>query len=703
MKQIYLILLFVVASMGLTYGQYYYLPFVNAGQNPGGLNTDDENPSGVIAPLGWSEVIASGGTTWSAAQTIPFTFDFNGNSYTSYSVSPYGVVTFTSNPAVNPGNTPAALPDANIPDNSICAWGLDLSGGNDNVMSKTFGSAPNRQHWLLWVSASWPGLAGTGWAYWGIVMEESSNKVYVVDARNFDDANNVGPGLSIGLQYSSSSALMVNGSPNVTSQNLATGGNGSDASDNTYYMFAPGTQPANDIIVNGTTLPDFVETGNAVDITGGLTNLGASTLSSYTLNYSVNNGTPVSENKTASVNSLASTNFAHGTQWTPTASGTYTIKVWTSSPNGMMDGDPTNDTATTTIDVVDTIIQRMPLYEVFTSSTCGPCLAGNANYHGVVQNFPDEYVSIKYQVYWPSTGDPYCTEEVISRVGYYGINSVPRMEIDGGWDQNASSFTSGLHQQAYANPSFVALDVEYELDEETQTVEYNYTIESFVDLGNARLRVAVIEEETFDNVRINGETEFLEVMKKMLPDENGTFVQLDAGAVISDSGSYTFNGDYRLPPSARDIPGAGWNYIGVDHSIEHSIEEFDDLYVIAWLQNDANLEVHQAAVGTYRDTTSQGGGGTGFAELASVTSFNMFPNPSSAGTDITVSLELSQANNMAIEVFDVVGSRVLALPRVDYTAGSHQIYVNTSSLRAGTYFVSLVSDEGRSVRPLVIK
>ena len=68
------------------------------------------------------------------------------------------------------------------------------------------------------------------WSYWSIVLEESSNKFYIVDQRHGASA---APLVTAGLQINSSSALMIAGSPSTS--NLA----GSDPSpaDNRYYEF----------------------------------------------------------------------------------------------------------------------------------------------------------------------------------------------------------------------------------------------------------------------------------------------------------------------------------------------------------------------------------------------------------------------------------------------------------------------------------
>lgn len=170
MKKIYFVLSLAMITTLATAQSYYVLPAINAGVNPGGLHDDPEQPSGALTPLGWTEIMTSTATDqWSPAQTIPFSFDFNGQPETGYVVSNTGVVTFTTTAITVPSSTNGTLPDATIPPKSICAWGLDLSGANDAILTQTFGTAPNRQHWIMFASATIPGTSGNNWTYWAVV------------------------------------------------------------------------------------------------------------------------------------------------------------------------------------------------------------------------------------------------------------------------------------------------------------------------------------------------------------------------------------------------------------------------------------------------------------------------------------------------------------------------------------------------------
>ncbi|NCZ95507.1 MAG: hypothetical protein EBZ16_08300 [Flavobacteriia bacterium] len=176
--------LVAIVTLGMSaQAQYYYLPSTTNG-NPGGLNADSEYPVGGGLSTTWTSISSPGASTpqWSSINAVPFAFNFNGSAVTHYKVSTSGVLTFDTAATTPPPYTKAALPNANIPDKSVCIWGLAGPGANDIIVKKTFGTAPNRQHWVFF--ASYDAYGSSCWTYWSIVMEETSNKIYVVDQRN---------------------------------------------------------------------------------------------------------------------------------------------------------------------------------------------------------------------------------------------------------------------------------------------------------------------------------------------------------------------------------------------------------------------------------------------------------------------------------------------------------------------------------------
>jgi hypothetical protein len=685
MKKFSFLLTMMVCAAFSMQAQYYQIPFPNANTNPGSINADAEYPSGGGLPAGWVTFGNPSATpAWSANQSIPFSFNFNGAPVTSYKVSNSGVLTFDVATALAaPSFTRAALPNAAIPNSSVCIWGLGGIGANDYIISKTFGTAPNRQHWIQFSSYGYGSTAsdGSNFCYWSIVLEETTNRIHVVDNRSggYAGTNKV----SIGVQINAGSAVSVAGSPDVTA--LAT--TDPTPADNSYYSFIYGTQPAFDLTVTQINVNSYLAAGN-VNVTGTIRNLGTTTITGLTINYKIDGGAAVSSVLNGlSIAPFATYNFTHPTPWNATI-GNHTVECYATLLNGSNpDANPADDSKIKSVSVMSEFVQRLPLYEIFSSSTCGPCKPGNENFAAIVAPKPKaEYVKVKYQQDFPGTGDPYCTTEAVNRRGYYAINSIPRMEIDGGWDGNASSFTTALYDASRAVPANYKLTGEYNVVNKTITAKARFS--PLFNAAGAKLYVAVLENQTDNNVKSNGETLFLDVMKKMIPTDAGTTLpNVSIGSWDSLSFNYTFNGNYRLPTD-----GAAANRI--NHASEHSIEEFTDLYVIAWIQG-ADKQVYQAA-----NLTSLTPLNTSDLSNA-VKQVSVYPNP--AADFFQVDIAMNNSEKVLATLIDATG-RIIESRQLQTNVGNNTMRFETSSLSNGVYHLMIFdAKKNASVHEVIVR
>ena len=405
MKKLLLALLTV--AFGLTaQAQYYHLS--GASGNPNNINQEDsEYPVSGGLPSTWSSILsaAQSAGTYSSTQSIPFNFLFNGDTVTTYRVSNTGILTFSqaNTPANNSGGTAVSLASSNVPDSSICVLGINGSGSNDAIAKATFGTSPNRQHWVMFSSYSGTGTSGSHWTYWSIVMEESTNNIYIVDQRTAAFTGS----LNLGVRVSSTVIDSLNG---VASQST----NAADRSDNTHYTFIQGVQP--DYEMGGVSLnvsPYLGLNTAPYTIEADFVNNGAQTLTSATFNYSIDGGTPVTSSLSSfSIASGSTGTLSSGTNWNPSTTGSYELKAWLSGLNGSNnDQNTANDTVSLTVQVVTALTQRYPVYETFTSSTCAPCTPANSTMEALFALNEGEHNSIKYQMSWPGTGDPYYFSE----------------------------------------------------------------------------------------------------------------------------------------------------------------------------------------------------------------------------------------------------------------------------------------------------
>jgi hypothetical protein len=507
-----------------------------------------------------------------------------------------------------------------------------------------------------------------------MVLEETSNKIYVVDQRN----SCTGATLSIGIQVNSTTAYSVAGSPSVAIQ----ASTDATAADNKYYEFIPGVQLANNFIGNEVTVDDFLVLGQApFTMTAKFLNGGSNAITSATLNYRVNGGTPVSGTvSTLNVASAATTTLTHPQAWTPSAVGTYTVDFWTSNPNGQADSDPSNDTVTKQVVVVNSIAVRRPLIEVFSSSTCAPCAPANTTFKNLMDaQTAGDYNYIKYQMSWPGTGDPYYTLEAAAKRTLYGVNSVPNAQIDGGWNGHAGQITQPILNQYKGVPSFMNLAGYYTVDAATKKVDMVINTTPLVSTNKAlSLQVAIYEKSTTQNVKSNGETVFYKVMKKLVPDANGTALSnLTDGVMQTANLSYTFNGSYTLPINAS---------APVDHATAHTVEDFTDLGVMVWIQDMATKEIYQSV-----DLTASGIG-MGEDGLRSV---RLFPNPAS---DL-VRVDLSKvAGSCSYRLINAMGQSLAS----GSAEGGSELVLSLAQWSSGLYFVQVEAEGSVQTLPLQV-
>jgi hypothetical protein len=642
--------------------QYYFNTYTTPGMNPGGLNNDAEYPVGGGLDPSWTVIQApSANPVWSSAQTIPFPFDFNGSPVTQFKVSNSGVLTFDIAAATAPPFATSALPAANIPDNSVMAWGIQGTGTNDNIVWKTFGSAPNRQVWVFFTSYTF----NTFYTYWSIVLEETTNKIYVVDQRSSGTLTN----LAVGIQTNNATAFAVNSGNNNVSSIAATD---PTPADNAYYEFIPGTRPNYDMSATTETVPAYLILNQApFNIATSFINFGAMNVNSYDMNYSINNGPAVAGNiGSLNVATNGTTNGIHPTGWSPAATGTYNLKVWASNINGNPDDNMMNDTLSFTAIVVDTLVTRHACMEVFTSSTCGPCVAGNINMETNVIPNVQNYTVIKYQQDFPGSGDPYSTTQSVNRRLYYNINSIPRMEIDGQWDGNAASLTVPIFNSYQQLPAFMDItigNVYYAGNNVVVAAQINPWI-NYVG-NNFSYHIVVVEKQTVNNVGSNGETSFENVMMKMVPNENGTAV-----SSLQQANPININ---------QTINMAGTN-----------VEEMQDLRVVIFVQDNTTKEILQSA---WSDVP------VGINENNPESAIRaVFPNP--ANTQVSMTFNMDNAQTVNWTMTNIVGQQVTGASNVAANAGQNTININTADLAEGIYFLNLqVGDRMYTERVVITK
>ena len=237
--------------------------------------------------------------------------------------------------------------------------------------------------------------------------------------------------------------------------------------------------------------------------------------------------------------------------------GTYSLSVNIEAVNDIEDDDPLNNTLTKNIDIIRAGVQRIPMIEHFSSSTCNPCVNVNTQMQYIIDNNPGKFTYTKYPMNWPGVGDPYFTEECASRSLYYTILGVPQLTLNGELMEPSMPISQIQLDNQYNIPAYAEIKGSFNIAGNILTAKIDFM--SIEDLS-ANAFVTVNEKETHDNAMSNGETDFHHIFMKFLTDENGDDINISGG-------------EYQHMELSYDLSST-------------NIEEIDDLEVAAWIQYD---------------------------------------------------------------------------------------------------------------------
>ncbi|MBN2175513.1 MAG: T9SS type A sorting domain-containing protein [Bacteroidales bacterium] len=168
---------------------------------------------------------------------------------------------------------------------------------------------------------------------------------------------------------------------------------------------------------------------------------------------------------------------------------------------------------------------------------------------------------------WPGSGDPYYTAEGGVRRTWYGVTWVPWLVGDGEFVNTDIGSVNAKFNESIAQPGLLDIASTHSLDGTVMNITTN--VLPFANFSNFKIVINVFEYLTTENASTNGETEFENVMMKMVPDANGTNTDL------TDRVPYTIQQSVNL---------SGTN-----------VEEWEDLGVMVIIQDNADKVVYQSA------------------------------------------------------------------------------------------------------------
>lgn len=301
------------------------------------------------------------------------------------------------------------------------------------------------------------------------------------------------------------------------------------------------------------------------------------------------------------------------------------------------------------------IYAKKPLIEVFTSSTCPPCASYNPVLKDILDNYPGEYSLIKYQMNWPSAGDPYYTVSGGVRRAFYGANVVPSVYSNG---KNGNIEYNSQFESLTTAQSPINLEITYAEISGTKVLVETSITSSVGQKSGLTYHVVLVEKITSANRTTNGEIRFENVMMNIL--ENGYGVKLDT--LVAE-----------VPqPFSHEFEMSGTN-----------VEELSDLGIVIFLQDDWTRDVKQSEMAFNIHIV-------GVQDNPKVL-YDIYPSPS-RGT-----FQLSNIENAEVKVFNLGGQLMSSFSNVL----ENQV-LNIHELTNGTYIIHVKEDNKTGVKKLVV-
>lgn len=221
---------------------------------------------------------------------------------------------------------------------------------------------------------------------------------------------------------------------------------------------------------------------------------------------------------------------------------------------------------------------KKPLVEIFTSSTCPPCVGANRYMDSLLDLREGSYSLIKYQMNFPGNGDPYYTAECGQRRQFYNVSGVPSVFVNS--VKLTGTFDITNLDAEIAKTTELKLELTANVNQDSiVTVSARIIPQKNYNEG-LTLQLQIVEETTTGNSSTNGERYFSNVLMKAYPDAKGT-----ALSALEINKEVTIN-----------------NTIDLKNT---KIESVHDLSLVAFVQDTSTKEIVQSemvAVGHFLTT-----------------------------------------------------------------------------------------------------
>lgn len=427
-------------------------------------------------------------------------------------------------------------------------------------------------------------------------------------------------------------------------------------------------------------------------VRGVIINSGSVSITGFTAAFSIDNGAVTTETFSGLniiTTAAYSFNFTGAALFSST--GSHTIKVWTSMPNGSADATPYNDTVKETVIVLQFAPPKIALLEEFNGEWCGYCPDGDYKAQLDVDSFPSQVLAIAYH-----TIDPLTISEGTSLDGFFNQFGTPSAMIDRYQFKWLTGVPSGRPwydvtyerlqmvspvEVVFSNYQYDSLTKQYSMD-----VSANFYGEAS---GNFQMDLVITEDSIFDSGQHN-------YYDDGTIDSTSPFV--DAGDPIVN---YAHNHVARIVVSApsstipTSIPTSGGSYTATFAGMLSSTWNAHEIHYIGMVYKKSNDPENSQVLNS---------GALGLATLSPPMHEQSFPlsvYPNPMNDFSLINFTLGHSSPVKLLIYDAYGCVRRIQLQKELASGMHQVAWNGkddagNELASGIYFIVLTNGSSAS-------
>lgn len=433
--------------------------------------------------------------------------------------------------------------------------------------------------------------------------------------------------------------------------------------------------------------------GNNVSFSGTIFNAGSSAITSGTITYTADGGSPVSYNLPAGTNiaPFSSYDFTITPAYSIPSLGEHNIDIAV-----VVSGDASsgNDEMSTVVVGASFIPNRIITFEEGTGTWCGWCPRGAVFMDSIFGAYPNTTALIAVHNADPMTLTAYDNGVSGSIGGYPSVLVDRKVEMD-------PSDLFLAYDQHFNDFGFANLSVTKSYDVASRNISVDVTVNPAVDLiGNYRLALVLTEDGVTGTGSTWNQTNYYSSASQNLPLQGaGHNWQTEPASVPAAQMKYDFvaryiSGGYTgqsgsLPASMTS--GGTYTY-NLSTTLPATWNDYN-MRAIVLLINVTTGQILNAAtpqeVNGVNDVASQ------------ISHLSLYPNPAQDVLSLLVSLESTQ--NVTIDLVDVLGKTVATYDYKNVVAGTSKVNLDVTKLTSGVYFANVRTGSGMVSRKFVIE